>query len=117
MTRAQELAGHGWAICLRRWTGPSREMDDDEEARRFTHVMAPSLCPSRPNSDERCRPRKQESSVSIGIRHTHPHRPKRLPDARQAHNVTATGITPEIIAKRTKRHLDELEVGCITLQA
>jgi hypothetical protein len=33
-------------------------------------------------------------------------------DARQAHNSAATtqGLTSEVIAKRTKRHLDELEV-------
>jgi hypothetical protein len=32
-------------------------------------------------------------------------------DARQAHNTTILGLAPEVIAKRTKRHLDELEVG------
>ncbi|KAJ7284624.1 hypothetical protein C8J57DRAFT_1169733 [Mycena rebaudengoi] len=29
--------------------------------------------------------------------------------ARQAHNTTIIGLTQEVIAKRTKRHLDELE--------
>jgi len=29
--------------------------------------------------------------------------------ARQAHNTHAQALTPEVIAKRTKRHLDELE--------
>ncbi|KAJ6631003.1 hypothetical protein B0H10DRAFT_1980305 [Mycena sp. CBHHK59/15] len=29
--------------------------------------------------------------------------------ARQAHNSAIVGLTPEVIAKRTRRHLDELE--------
>jgi hypothetical protein len=33
----------------------------------------------------------------------------RIPAARQA--AVVQGLAPEIIAKRTKRHLDELEVG------
>ena len=57
-------------------------------------------------------PKKTREQCEYWYSRYHHHRPKRLPDARRAHNVAATSITPEVIAKRTKRHLNELEVGC-----
>lgn len=69
-----------------------------------------SALQSADQSETLCHRRELESNVGISflIKGTRLNVPL---DARQAHNTTSTqGLSSEIIAKRTKRHLDELEV-------
>jgi len=66
------------------------------------HCLRSRHCPR----DASCRERRPGRTVSTAARH----RPRRAHTAAADRHV----LTPDVIAKRTKRHLDELEV-CVSV--